>query len=169
MEIPAFFPFIRQAQRNQLTPQSLVYIKLPKHIAVLLQFNAFFADWCWAYAINTWRTISRPVTNKYSIYKCFLNSTPSKFFELGFKPLCKKWFQNDITRSNSKLVCTKDYCLWLKVRFDWTQSNAKRTLATFANLREWSITSLAKVANLREWLQIFATLSLHRLILITYF
>ena len=38
----------------------------------------------------------------------------------------------------------------LKVRLDWTRSNAKRRLATFANLREWSLTSLAKVANLRK-------------------
>ena len=45
----------------------------------------------------------------------------------------------------------------IKVRLDWTRSNAKRRLATFANLREWSITSLAKVANLRKWLLIFAT------------
>ena len=45
----------------------------------------------------------------------------------------------------------------VKVRLDWTRSNVKRRLATFVNLREWSLTSLAKVANLRNWLLIFAT------------
>ena len=44
-----------------------------------------------------------------------------------------------------------------KVRLDWTRSNAKRRLTTFAYLREWSLTSLAKVANLRKWLLIFVT------------
>ena len=55
---------------------------------------------------------------------------------------------------------------FIKVRLDWTRSNAKRRLATFANLREWSITSLAKVANLRESSRVVANLrdwSLHRL------
>ena len=59
----------------------------------------------------------------------------------------------------------------VKVRLDWTRSNAKRRLATFANLREKSITSLAKVANLPESLGVVANLRdwlLHRLILITY-
>ena len=45
----------------------------------------------------------------------------------------------------------------VKVRLDWTRSNAKRRLATFANLREWSLTSLAEVANPRKWLLIFVT------------
>ena len=47
-------------------------------------------------------------------------------------------------------------------RLDAKQREAKvgdlrQPSPTFANLREWGITSLAKVANLREWLLIFAT------------
>ena len=43
------------------------------------------------------------------------------------------------------------------MRLDLMQSNAKRRLAIFTKLREWSLTSLAKVANLGEWLLIFVT------------
>ena len=66
----------------------------------------------------------------------------------------------------SRKACFFQCSRIFKVRLDWTRSNANRRLATFTNLREWSLTSLAKVGNLRESSQVVANLhdwSLHRL------
>ena len=90
----------------------------------------------------------------------------------NFNSMTIRNLPNSVNNTGSNMTVMMMLMIELKVRFDWTRSNAKRRLATFANLREWSITSLAKVANLRESSRVVANLrdwSLHRLILITYF
>ena len=78
----------------------------------------------------------------------------------SYKHLAKKF-----ERAVLKCVGRDGSEMAVRVRLDWTRSNAKRRLATFASgrLRHSRLRESSRVvANLRDW-------SLHRLILTTYF
>ena len=70
----------------------------------------------------------------------------------GYKHLAKKFERAVLTRVGRE--CSE---MAVKVRLDWTRSNAKRRLATFASGRLRHSRRLPTFAGFREWLLIFAT------------